>query len=81
MGTDYEISYSDNIDVGTALMTVTGTGSYKGSVDTTFRISDAGGNKGGGDSGGGDTGCAVRQCGHGFHHQEEKNLIILINVS
>ena len=56
MGTDYEISYSDNIDVGTALMTVTGTGSYKGSVDTTFRISDAGGNKGGGDSGSGDTG-------------------------
>lgn len=43
MGTDYEISYKNNVNAGTALMTVTGIGSYKGSLDTTFRITAAGG--------------------------------------
>ncbi len=37
-GTDYEVSYSDNVNVGTATMTVTGIGKYMGSVSKTFTI-------------------------------------------
>ncbi len=37
-GTDYTIEYSNNTKVGTASVTITGKGSYTGSVDKTFRI-------------------------------------------
>ncbi len=37
-GTDYTVSYTNNKAVGTAKVTVTGKGSYKGSVSKTFRI-------------------------------------------
>lgn len=40
-GTDYTVSYSDNTDIGTATVTVTGTGSYHGSVSKTFAITKA----------------------------------------
>ena len=36
--TDYTVSYENNTDVGTATVTVTGTGSYQGSASTTFEI-------------------------------------------
>ena len=35
---DYEVSYSDNTNVGTAVVTVTGKGNYTGVVKKTFRI-------------------------------------------
>ena len=37
-GTDYTLSYQNNIDVGTATMTVTGIGAYSRSRDITFEI-------------------------------------------
>lgn len=37
-GTDFTLAYRDNVAVGTATVTVTGTGNYAGSVDVTFRI-------------------------------------------
>lgn len=37
-GTDYTVSYSDNVNVGTAKVTITGKGSYKGSKTTSFKI-------------------------------------------
>lgn len=36
--TDYTLSYKDNINVGTATVTVTGIGIYEGSKDYTFQI-------------------------------------------
>lgn len=36
--TDYTVSYSNNINVGTAKITVTGTGNYSGSLKKTFSI-------------------------------------------
>lgn len=36
--TDYAVSYSSNIDAGTASITVTGTGNYTGTVTTSFEI-------------------------------------------
>ena len=39
--TDYEVKYSDNKNVGTAKVTVIGTGDYMGSVETTFAIKKA----------------------------------------
>lgn len=36
--TDYTLSYKKNIEVGTATVTVTGKGSYKGTAVKTFRI-------------------------------------------
>ncbi len=39
--TDFTVSYSNNIDVGTATVTVTGEGNYTGTVTKTFRISQA----------------------------------------
>ncbi|MDE7168537.1 MAG: hypothetical protein K2O28_06810 [Clostridia bacterium] len=36
--TDYTVTYSDNLEVGTATITVTGTGNYTGSASTTFEI-------------------------------------------
>lgn len=35
---DYQINYSNNIDVGTAIVTVIGIGDYKGTVNTKFSI-------------------------------------------
>jgi len=35
---DYTVSYSNNTDVGTAGVTITGTGNYSGSLETTFEI-------------------------------------------
>ncbi|MCD8013751.1 MAG: CAP domain-containing protein [Lachnospiraceae bacterium] len=39
--TDYTLTYSDNINAGTASVTVTGMGSYTGSLTGTFTISKA----------------------------------------
>lgn len=39
--TDFTVSYSNNIDVGTATVTVTGKGNYTGTVTKTFRINQA----------------------------------------
>lgn len=36
--TDYTVSYEGNINIGTATLTVTGKGSYTGSVKRTFEI-------------------------------------------
>ncbi len=47
---DYTLNYSDNINVGTAKVTVTGMGNYTGSVEKEFTIlakSEEGGNPGG----------------------------------
>lgn len=37
-GTDYRLSYYNNTDVGTATITATGIGNYKGTLSTTFKI-------------------------------------------
>ena len=37
-GTDYTISYSNNINVGTATVTITGKGNYKDTTSKTFKI-------------------------------------------
>ena len=37
-GTDYEVSYKDNVNVGTATATINFTGSYTGSTSVTFKI-------------------------------------------
>ena len=37
-GTDYTVSYSDNTSLGTAAVTVTGTGNYSGTLTQTFTI-------------------------------------------
>ena len=37
-GTDYEVTYSNNVNVGTAIVTVTGKGKYTGVVEKTFTI-------------------------------------------
>ena len=37
-GTDYNITYSDNVDAGTASYTVTGIGNYGGEFNSTFTI-------------------------------------------
>lgn len=38
-GTDYELSYTNNTDAGTATVTITGKGSYTGSISRSFAIS------------------------------------------
>ena len=35
---DYKVAYSDNTEVGTATVTITGINGYKGTVTTTFKI-------------------------------------------
>lgn len=40
-GTDYTVSYADNIDVGTAQVTVQGVGRYAGTITATFVIEAA----------------------------------------
>ena len=37
-GTDYSVSYSNNVNVGTATLTITGKGNYSGSKNVTFTI-------------------------------------------
>ena len=37
-GTDYSVEYSDNVEVGSAKVTISGTGDYTGSVVKTFNI-------------------------------------------
>ena len=41
-GTDYEVSYSDNINVGTAKVILVGKGNYKDTVEKTFTIGHTG---------------------------------------
>ena len=38
-GTDNEVTYSDNVNVGTATITITGTGNYTGTITKEFSIS------------------------------------------
>ena len=40
-GTDYTISYSNNINAGTATLTITGKGNFTGTASTTFTINKA----------------------------------------
>ena len=40
-GTDYTVSYTDNINVGTATVTIRGTGTYEGTVAAQFTITPA----------------------------------------
>lgn len=40
-GTDYEVAYSNNTNAGTARITITGKGDYKGAVTKTFTIAKA----------------------------------------
>ncbi|MBR3243356.1 MAG: hypothetical protein IKF90_11785 [Parasporobacterium sp.] len=40
-GTDYTVNYTNNKNVGTATVTVTGKGNYKGTAKTTFKITKA----------------------------------------
>ena len=37
-GSDYTISYENNVELGTATMTITGIGSYYGQIEKTFNI-------------------------------------------
>ncbi|MCR5617231.1 MAG: DUF4214 domain-containing protein [Clostridiales bacterium] len=37
-GTDYEVSFEDNVNPGTARVLIEGKGNYKGSIETTFII-------------------------------------------
>lgn len=37
-GVDYEVEYKDNVEVGTAKMTIKGIGDYKGKIEATFKI-------------------------------------------
>ena len=37
-GTDYTLSYKNNVEIGTATVTVSGRGNYTGSTSTTFKI-------------------------------------------
>ncbi len=41
-GKDYELKYSDNVDAGTAFVTVSGTGNYTGTCTAKFEIARAG---------------------------------------
>jgi hypothetical protein len=43
---DYDVAYSNNIEIGTAKVTVTGKGYYTGSVEKTFTISKDGSTSG-----------------------------------
>ena len=40
-GKDYTVTYENNIKVGTAVVTITGTGNYAGSVSQSFKITGA----------------------------------------
>ena len=49
-GTDYTVSYKNNVEAGTATCTIKGINGFTGTKSVTFRIE--GGNSGGGNSGG-----------------------------
>lgn len=38
LGTDYDVSYSNNITIGEAMVTITGKGNYTGTITKTFMI-------------------------------------------
>ncbi len=40
-GTDYTVSYANNVDAGTATVTIKGKGNYAGKASTTFKINPA----------------------------------------
>ena len=40
-GTDYTVTYENNTNVGTAAVTITGIGNYKGTINRTFKINQA----------------------------------------
>ena len=40
-GSDFTLTYENNINVGTATITITGKGNYKGTLTTTFQITKA----------------------------------------
>ncbi len=40
-GKDYTVSYADNVEPGTATVTITGVGTYFGTLETTFIIEEA----------------------------------------
>ena len=40
-GTDFTVSYKDNVKEGTATVTITGAGNYTGIINTTFTITAA----------------------------------------
>ncbi len=56
--TDFTVKYENNIEVGTAKVTLTGKGNYTGTREVTFTIikTSDGGSSGGGSSGGGSSG-------------------------
>ena len=41
-GTDYTVAYENNVNVGTATITITGKGNYTGTITKTFEITSAG---------------------------------------
>ena len=73
LGTDYEVSYSDNTNVGTATVTITGINNYSGTVEKTFEIKSE--NNQGGDNQGGDNQGEENQGGEnqGEENQSEEN--------
>ncbi len=40
-GTDYDVTYSDNVNAGTAKVTITGKGNYSGTLSYSFKIAAA----------------------------------------
>ena len=40
-GLDYDVAYSDNVNAGTGIVTITGKGNYRGTVTTQFAIAKA----------------------------------------
>lgn len=52
-GADYALSYSGNVDVGSATVTISGVGNYRGSRTATFRVIRVSAPAGGGGGGGG----------------------------
>lgn len=42
IGTDYTVAYANNVDAGTATVTVTGTGGYTGTIQKEFTIAQKG---------------------------------------
>ena len=51
-GTDYSLSYKDNVNVGTATVTITGKGNYTGTKPATFKIEKKPSSSGSNNSGG-----------------------------
>lgn len=58
LDTDYTVAYADNVEVGTAKITITGKGGYTGTLEYTFtiRAKTTGGESGSGSGSGGGTG-------------------------